>query len=146
MLMVYGDTIFQADLAPVLATDADGLIGIDTLSVRMVCSPYTRQPQQVVLTKAQRRGGMDTLDVTGLPEDRVRFLRELVALWRKRDRAEEVRKLREEDLPPLPDWWREALEEAKSSPLARMTEEEIGQLTEEWAERGRQRRLAQQAS
>ncbi|MEW6756324.1 MAG: sugar phosphate nucleotidyltransferase [Candidatus Latescibacterota bacterium] len=31
MLTVYGDTIFQADLAPVLATDADGLIGVQTV-------------------------------------------------------------------------------------------------------------------
>lgn len=93
---------------------------------------------------------METLDVTGLPDERVRFLQELIAVWRAHSRAQqfapEFKKLRQEDLPPLPQWWEDALREAKDSPLARMTEEEIGQLTEEWAERGRQRRLAQQVS
>jgi len=94
---------------------------------------------------------MDTLDLSGLSESRKRFLRELISLWRAHDRPEaeaepEFTKLREEDLPPLPQWWEDALREAKNSPLARMSEDEIGQWTEDLAERGRQSRLAQQAS
>jgi 2,4-dienoyl-CoA reductase-like NADH-dependent reductase (Old Yellow Enzyme family) len=94
------------------------------------------------------RHTMDTLDLTGLSENRIRFLRELVALWRAHEDAERepaFKKISRKDLPPLPDWWRDALERAKDSPLAKMTEEEIGQWTEELAERGAQRRLAQPA-
>mgnify|MGYP006971818132 CR=1 FL=1 len=91
---------------------------------------------------------MATLDVTGLSENRIRFLHELIALWRTHDPAEhapEFKKISHKDLPPLPDWWRDALERVKDSPLAQMTEEEIGQLCEDLAERSAQRRMAQQA-
>ena len=55
-------------------------------------------------------------------------------------------KINRADLPPLPSWWERAIERAKGSPLAKMSEKErSGQLTEELAERGRQRRLAEQA-
>ncbi len=91
---------------------------------------------------------MATLNVTGLSDNRIRFLRELIDLWRAREKAgdePEFKKISRKDLPPLPDWWRDAIERAKDSPLARMSEKEIGQWTEELAERGARRRLAQPA-
>ena len=91
---------------------------------------------------------MGTLDVTGLPASKVKFLQELIALWKEeesQDPPPAFKKISKADLPPLPDWWQAALEEAKDSPLAKMTEEEIGQWTEKLAERGAQHRLAQQA-
>ncbi len=91
---------------------------------------------------------MDTLNVKGLPENRVKCLRELIARWKEEETQESppvFKKISKADLPPLPDWWQAALEEAKDSPLAHMSEEEIGQWTEKLAERGTQHRLAQQA-
>jgi hypothetical protein len=91
---------------------------------------------------------MDSIDVKGLPKNRVKFLQELIALWKEEETQESTpafKKISKADLPPLPDWWQEALEEAKDSPLAHMSEEEIGQWTEKLAERGAQNRLAQQA-
>ena len=87
---------------------------------------------------------MDTLNVTGLPKEKVRFLEQLIAEWQD-EVATGPTKINRADLPPLPSWWERAIERAKGSPLAKMSEKEIGQLTEELAERGRQRRLAEQA-
>jgi len=44
------------------------------------------------------------------------------------------KKIRKEDLPEDPQWLKATAERVKKSPLAEMTEEEIGQWTEELAE------------
>ncbi len=74
---------------------------------------------------------MTTLNVTGLSRAKVEFLRQLIALWRRqqRDRAgTRFEKIRKEDLPPRPEWLQRSLEAAQRSPLADLSEEEIGQL------------------
>jgi len=48
------------------------------------------------------------------------------------------KKISRKDLPELPEWWKQALEDAKNSPLKSMTDEEISQLCEELAERGQE--------
>lgn len=50
----------------------------------------------------------------------------------KRGKFKEIRK---EDLPELPEWWKQIQKEVKKSPLGKMSEKEIGQLCEELAER-----------
>ena len=57
-----------------------------------------------------------------------------------------VKKLKREDLPELPAWWKRNVERAQNSPLARMTEEDIGQLCEDLADEATRERAAQKAS
>jgi hypothetical protein len=73
---------------------------------------------------------MATLNVTGLSKAKVEFLRQLIALWRRQgsERREAGLKIRKEDLPPRPEWLQHSLEAASRSPLANLSEEEIGQL------------------
>ena len=88
---------------------------------------------------------MEMINVKGLPRNRVKFLQVLIALWKEEETQESTpafKKISKADLPPLPDWCQEALEKAKDSLLAYMSEEEIGQWTEKLAERGAQNRLA----
>ena len=54
--------------------------------------------------------------------------------------------LREEDLPEEPAWFKAVSERAKNSPLAKMSEEEIGQWVEELAERGAKKHQASKAT
>ncbi|MBI2504534.1 MAG: hypothetical protein HYW07_15035 [Candidatus Latescibacteria bacterium] len=83
---------------------------------------------------------MSTLDLNGLSERQVHFLQRLVASWKRRNPGPEphqgsgVGKIRKEDLPPLPAWWEQTLQRVKDSPLAAMSEEEVGQLCEQLAE------------
>ena len=88
---------------------------------------------------------MATLNVTGLSRAKVEFLRQLIALWRRQERDRSgsgFEKIRKEDLPPRPDWRLHSLEAARHSPLAGLSEEEIGQLcvqlSEEAAQEGSQ--------
>lgn len=73
---------------------------------------------------------MATLNVTGLSRAKVEFLRQLIALWRRQgsECREPALKIRKEDLPPRPEWLQRSLEAAPRSPLASLSEAEIGQL------------------
>lgn len=88
---------------------------------------------------------MATLNVTGLSRTKVDFLRQLVALWRGQGKGRSgsgFERIRKEDLPPSPEWLLRSLEAAQRSPLAGLSEEEIGQLcvqlSEEAAQEGSQ--------
>lgn len=50
------------------------------------------------------------------------------------------KKIKKEDLPELPEWWKKSIEAAKRSPLGKMSEKEIGRLCEELAERAAKER------
>ena len=50
------------------------------------------------------------------------------------------KKLKKEDLPELPEWWKKIQKEVKKSPLGKMPEKEIGRLCEELAERAARER------
>lgn len=52
------------------------------------------------------------------------------------------KKISRKELRDPPAWLKEALEDAKNSPLKNMTAEEIGQLCEELAERAARKRQA----
>ncbi|MSS72730.1 MAG: hypothetical protein EXS64_14750 [Candidatus Latescibacteria bacterium] len=52
------------------------------------------------------------------------------------------KKIKKEDLPELPEWWKKIQKEVKKSPLGKMSEKEIGKLCEELAERGARKRRA----
>lgn len=68
-----------------------------------------------------------------------------VAFLSRRDalmKPAKFKKISRKDLPELPEWWKQALEDAKNSPLKNMTDEEIGQLCEELAERAAKKRQA----
>ena len=85
---------------------------------------------------------MSNLDLNGLSEQQVHFLQRLVASWKRRNPDPEphpvpgMGKLWQEDLPPLPAWWEQTLQRVKGSPLAAMSEEEVGRLCEQLAEEG----------
>ena len=59
------------------------------------------------------------------------FLRQLIGLWRRQGKDRPgtgFEKIRKEDLPARPEWLLRSLGAAPRSPLAGLTEEEIGQL------------------
>ena len=55
-------------------------------------------------------------------------------------------KIRKEDLPKDPKWLEQAREDFKRGPLGKLSDEEIGQLCEELAERGARKQQTQTAS
>lgn len=56
------------------------------------------------------------------------------------------KKIRKEDLREEPEWLKAVTERAQNSRWGKMSDEEIGQLTEELAERGAKKRQAQQST
>ena len=56
------------------------------------------------------------------------------------------KKISKKDLPELPEWWKRNLERAKNSPLAPMSDEEIGQLCEDLAEKAAKEQAASKTS
>ena len=58
----------------------------------------------------------------------------------------EFKKIRKEDLAKLPAWLKRSLKAAKRSPLATMSEEEIGQLCEEIAQEATRKRQTKKPS
>ena len=61
-------------------------------------------------------------------------------------KSKQVKKIKQEDLRKEPAWLKGLTERAKESRLAQMTEEELGQYTEELAARGAKRRQAQEST
>ena len=54
-----------------------------------------------------------------------------------------VHKIKKEELPEVPAWLKEMQKDVWQSQLGKMSEEEIGQLCEELAERGARKRRSQ---
>ena len=59
-------------------------------------------------------------------------------------KPDNTKKIKKEDLRETPEWLKRSTEAAKRSPLAKMSEEEIGQLCEELAEKGARARQARE--
>ena len=55
----------------------------------------------------------------------------------------DARKIEKETLPEVPAWLKEMQKDVKKSRLGKMSEEEIGQLCEDLAERGAKKRRTQ---
>ena len=64
----------------------------------------------------------------------------------KQTKQKQIKKIKQEDLPEEPTWLKALSARVKTSRWAEMSEEEVGQLTEELAERGSKKRHTRSAT
>ncbi len=57
-------------------------------------------------------------------------------------KSEKFKKIKQEDLPELPSWWKETLERVKKSPLGKMSKKEKSQWVKDFIERTRKQSQA----